>query len=605
LSEKQPKGERQTQTGSGPTKTSETAFTEVVALAKWLWKAPMAAISLFSGDTVRFLAASGLSQKEVVREEALCTHVCWSSGEVVVIEDTHKDPRTSDLVPVVGRPHIRFYAGAPLVVPSGHVLGVLNIYDVKPRGGTAEQVMALNMLARQAVTNLELSRHITELDQAVTENARLLAISESRLVVSRQLSDELSAQQRALLSANQRLEELATRDPLTHLRNRRYCAEYLDQLLGEPANGQLPVSVMVLDLDHFKSINESFGDIGGDEILKELANGLAEAVGPRGLLGRWGGESFIVILPKCPHKRSLRIAHQLHNLVPKLSACHNAISACLGVATSSESEIDGEALLKRATRALYICKNSGRDRVMHCDDLPIDLLSHAFDKEKFEMRLHDVFGMDNVKLLVPQNTGALINRKLKQSYDSIFESWAHLLAMRDMETEAHTRRVAELMERLAISIGMSPDQVLYAKWGAILHDVGKIAIPDEILRKPGKLDDDEWKVIRTHPTIAFEMLSPITALGPALDIPLYHHERWDGKGYPKGLKGEEIPLMARLFAVIDVFDALTSDRPYRPAWSAAETIAYISEQSGTHFDPLAVEAFTALILNEDAQPMAA
>ena len=132
---------------------------------------------------------------------------------------------------------------------------------------------------------------------------------------------------------------------------------------------------------------------------------------------------------------------------------------------------------------------------------------------------------------------------------------------------------------------------MFARWGAWLHDIGKMAVPDHILRKPGPLTDAEWIVMRQHTTIAQEMLEPIRFLGPAIDIPYCHHERWDGSGYPRGLKGDEIPLTARLFAVIDVYDALRFDRPYRKAWSEEKTLDYLWEQAGTHFDPRAVEMF--------------
>jgi HD-GYP domain-containing protein (c-di-GMP phosphodiesterase class II) len=136
---------------------------------------------------------------------------------------------------------------------------------------------------------------------------------------------------------------------------------------------------------------------------------------------------------------------------------------------------------------------------------------------------------------------------------------------------------------------------MHIRRGALLHDMGKIGIPDSILHKPDKLTDEEWTIMRTHPQLAYEMLYPIEYLRPALEIPLTHHEKWDGTGYPRGLKGEEIPIVARLFAVVDVWDALTSDRPYRPAWSQEESLTYIREQSGKHFDPQVVELFFNVI----------
>jgi HD-GYP domain-containing protein (c-di-GMP phosphodiesterase class II) len=144
---------------------------------------------------------------------------------------------------------------------------------------------------------------------------------------------------------------------------------------------------------------------------------------------------------------------------------------------------------------------------------------------------------------------------------------------------------------IARHLGFSEESMVQVRRGAILHDVGKMGIPDTILLKPGPLDSQEWEIMQRHPKYAYDMLSHIEYLKPSLTIPLFHHEKWDGTGYPEGLKGEEIPLEARIFAVVDVYDALTSDRPYRPAWDKDRAIEYIREQSGRHFDPQVVELF--------------
>ncbi len=183
--------------------------------------------------------------------------------------------------------------------------------------------------------------------------------------------------------------------------------------------------------------------------------------------------------------------------------------------------------------------------------------------------------------------------ELTQAYDATLEGWARALEYRDRETEGHTRRVTEMTVSLAHFLGLHGDTLTHIRRGALLHDIGKIGIPDAILLKPGPLTDEERAIMQRHPQIAFEMLSPIAFLRPALDIPYCHHEKWDGTGYPRGLRGEEIPLPARIFAVIDVFDALTSDRPYRPAWEVPRALEYLRAQSGTHFDPQVVEAFFA------------
>jgi len=193
------------------------------------------------------------------------------------------------------------------------------------------------------------------------------------------------------------------------------------------------------------------------------------------------------------------------------------------------------------------------------------------------------------------------NLELMLSYDTTLEGWAKALEVRSHETEGHSRRVTELTMRLARIMGMSKENLVHVRRGALLHDIGKMGIPDHILHKPGPLNDDEWEIMRQHPVISFDLLSTIPFLHQAVDIPYCHHEKWDGSGYPRGLKGEQIPLSARVFAVVDVWDALHNDRSYRKAWEEERIHSYIQEQSGLHFDPQVVEAFFQLLQEEFPQ----
>jgi putative nucleotidyltransferase with HDIG domain len=186
------------------------------------------------------------------------------------------------------------------------------------------------------------------------------------------------------------------------------------------------------------------------------------------------------------------------------------------------------------------------------------------------------------------------NTELLLAYDTTLEGWSAALDLRDKETEGHSQRVTEMTLRLACALGVGAGELESMRRGALLHDIGKMAIPDAILLKPGKLTDDEWVIMRQHPGQARELLSPIAYLRPALDIPYCHHEKWDGTGYPRQLIGESIPFSARIFAVVDVWDALRSDRPYRPGWPEQKVLDYIREQSGKHFEPRVADAFLAL-----------
>src|SRR5574340_812003 len=187
------------------------------------------------------------------------------------------------------------------------------------------------------------------------------------------------------------------------------------------------------------------------------------------------------------------------------------------------------------------------------------------------------------------------NFELTLAYNTTIEGWSRALDLRDRDTEGHTQRVTDMAVQLARRLALSEAELVHIRRGAILHDIGKMAIPDSILLKSGPLTIEECDIIRQHPRYAYELLSPISYLGPATDIPLYHHEKWDGTGYPYGLKENQIPLPARLFAVIDVYDALTSVRPYRPAWSKDRAIAYLKEQSSQHFDPVIAAKFLQMI----------
>ena len=176
-------------------------------------------------------------------------------------------------------------------------------------------------------------------------------------------------------------------------------------------------------------------------------------------------------------------------------------------------------------------------------------------------------------------------QELVEAYDATIEGWSKAMDLRDHETEGHTLRVTSMSMALAQKMGLTEAAIAHIRRGALLHDIGKMGIPDGILLKPGLLTAEERTIIQHHPRYAFDMLRSIGYLRPALEIPHYHHEKWDGSGYPYGLKAADIPLAARMFAIIDVYDALTSDRPYRRAWSEPEANAYIAEQSGKHFDP--------------------
>jgi len=222
-----------------------------------------------------------------------------------------------------------------------------------------------------------------------------------------------------------------------------------------------------------------------------------------------------------------------------------------------------------------------------------DFITKPYDIFELQVRIQNMTRLNRYRLLTEQrHEMELLHKEVVLAYDKTIEGWSRALDLRDKETEGHTQRVSEMTLQLARNSGLDEKALVHIKRGALLHDVGKLGIPDSILLKPEGLNEDEWVIMRKHPLYAYEWLSAISYLHDALEIPYCHHEKWDGTGYPRGLKGEEIPLAARLFAVVDVWDALTSDRPYRKSISEEDAWKYIHEQSGKQFDPQAVTAFT-------------
>ncbi|MGA1874993.1 MAG: MASE3 domain-containing protein [bacterium] len=220
---------------------------------------------------------------------------------------------------------------------------------------------------------------------------------------------------------------------------------------------------------------------------------------------------------------------------------------------------------------------------------PYELLFRSL--KEHETRLQEAH--DVLERRVEERTAEIskVNRELVHAYEDTLEGWILALDMRDKETENHTQRVTEITLSLARYMNFNREELVNVRRGALLHDIGKIGIPDSILHKPGPLTPEEWEIMRQHPVHAYNMLSPIFYLRPALDIPYEHHERWDGSGYPRGLKGEQIPPAVRIFSVVDVWDALSSDRPYRKGWPEHKVTEYICRQAGSHFDPTVVAAF--------------
>lgn len=235
-----------------------------------------------------------------------------------------------------------------------------------------------------------------------------------------------------------------------------------------------------------------------------------------------------------------------------------------------------------------------------------EFLSKPVELSELRLRVRTMQRINRYRRLIEERERAAAQERLlteqarqaaqavAEAYDQTLIGWSRALDLRDKETEGHSQRVAQLTLAVAQALNIPPEEQINIWRGAMLHDIGKIGVPDSILHKPGPLTEEEWEIMRCHTTYAYELLSPIAYLRPAIDIPYCHHEKWDGTGYPRGLRGEQIPLAARIFALVDVWDALTNDRPYRKAWSREQAYQYICEQKGKHFDPNLVDLFLSI-----------
>ncbi len=394
-----------------------------------------------------------------------------------------------------------------------------------------------------------------------------------------------------LLHSNKRLKQMVLRDPHTGLFNHRYLGEIIEAEFLRAKRSSHSLSVVMIDIDYFKSINEVYGHKFGDLILKQLAHQLKRALRQYDIIIRFGGEEFVIISPGTDRATIMLMAQRLlesmnlYSFGDKKNAIKLKLS--MGVASFPEDRaVMGMDLVELSEQVLLKVKESGGNNVFCAHDLG-DL---AKPKPSGQDKSPEV-GLLKDKI-------DKLTREANQSLIEAVLAFARTIELKDHYTGDHVEKTVHYAVEIARALNLSKHEAERIKQAAILHDLGKIGISEKILLKKGKLTNKEYDEIKKHPRIGVDIIRPIQFLHGLIPLILYHHERWDGRGYPNGLSGQDIPMGARIIALADVYQALTSDRPYRRAYTKEEAIKIIKEGAGTQFDPEIVNVFLKILESE-------
>jgi len=379
------------------------------------------------------------------------------------------------------------------------------------------------------------------------------------------------ASQASILIENARLYAQATiranTDGLTGLYNHRHFHERLEQEIARGSRFGSLFSLIMLDIDLFKAYNDIYGHLAGDDVLRRIGRYIESSIRSIDLAFRYGGEEFAIILPETSIEAGTRVAERIRKTIEsKTSSRAMPITVSLGIASWPADGVMKEEIIARADAALYRAKQAGRNRTC--------LSSDEGDIET-----------PNISTELETRPRAL----------SIIYALAATVDAKDHYTYGHSRKVSDYSVAMAETLGLPQDRIATIRAASLLHDIGKVGIPDSILSKQGPLTDEEWEPVKVHPKLGVEILRHIIDLVNCLPAILHHHERYDGKGYPSGLKGDNIPLEGRILAVADAYDAMTSPRPYREQLSSQQALNELKRCAGTQFDPELVDAFCKLI----------
>ena len=392
--------------------------------------------------------------------------------------------------------------------------------------------------------------------------------------------------------------KFANTDTLTSLYNHRGFQEVLATELAKAKENKTPLSVIMFDINNITKINRELGHAKGDEVIKVLADKVKQNIKNTDSAGRYGGDEIAIIMPETDTRNAKYMAEYI---TYSLSCCFvddvGPVKVSVGISTYPNAAQDQEKLLILAEQAMFISQAKGYKEGMSAiissedfnfwDDIAVNSFAEIIAKRHFENGIN--FEEELVKKI---NSAEIINHN---NLMEMVTSLAGAIDAKDPYTKGHSTSVSRYSEALARAINLPEHEVERIKIGAMLHDIGKIGIPESVLKKPGKLTEEEWNIMKQHPSIGAEkVLAPNEALREFIPIVKYHHERLDGKGYPEGLKGEDIPLEARIVSVADAYHALVSDRPYRKGMPIEKACAILQEGAGIQWDSDLVRQFIVI-----------
>ena len=388
-------------------------------------------------------------------------------------------------------------------------------------------------------------------------------------------------------------------DSMTNLYNHRHVQYCLKQEAERFARYDRHFSLLMVDIDNFKQVNDSHGHQVGDEVIKSMADILKEEVRTNDLIARYGGEEFAVILPETPEIDAFQVAQRICKramMNVERQGLNVEISMSIGVAGCPKHATDAKKLLHLADQALYVAKYQGKNRCQ---------MASVGDGRWDEEALKALFSVtvarnveqpeDSSSELMQKLDDFLLRDKISTTTVEMLSTLSRTINAKDGYTEQHSSEVAIIAVTLAHAMGLPKDEIERIRVAGLLHDIGKIGVSAEVLNKPGKLDEDEWEQIRQHPSIGEQILKPIQAFKDIIHMVKYHHEAWDGSGYPDGLKGEDIPLGAQIISIADVYHAMITDRPYRQGMELEKAKGIIRDEAGYKWHPKLVDLFLMLI----------